>query len=64
MGVFGEMCADKYDFSRVDQDGFAIASIERAQRAVHEGEIGADEFISKPFRIAELSQAVAQCMTN
>jgi len=38
MGVFGEMCADKYDFSRVDQDGFAIASIERAQRAVHEGD--------------------------
>ena len=38
MGVFGEMCADKYDFSRVDQDGFAIISIERAQRAVHEGD--------------------------
>jgi acetyl-CoA C-acetyltransferase len=38
MGVFGEMCADKYDFSRVDQDGFAIASVERAQRAVHEGD--------------------------
>ena len=38
MGVFGEMCADKYDFSRVDQDGFAIVSIERAQRAVHEGD--------------------------
>ena len=38
MGVFGEMCADKYSFSRVDQDGFAIVSIERAQRAVHEGD--------------------------
>jgi acetyl-CoA C-acetyltransferase len=38
MGMFGEMCADKYDFSRVDQDAFAIASIERAQRAVHEGD--------------------------
>jgi len=38
MGIFGEMCADKYEFSRVDQDGFAIASIERAQRAVHEGD--------------------------
>lgn len=38
MGMFGEMCADKYEFSRVDQDGFAIASIERAQRAVHEGD--------------------------
>jgi acetyl-CoA C-acetyltransferase len=44
MGVFGEMCADKYDFSRVDQDGFAIESIERAQRAVHEGEF-VDEIV-------------------
>ncbi len=38
MGMFGEMCADKYEFSRVDQDGFAVASVERAQRAVHEGD--------------------------
>ena len=38
MGVFGEMCADKYEFSRVDQDAFAVASVERAQRAVHEGD--------------------------
>jgi acetyl-CoA C-acetyltransferase len=38
MGMFGEMCADKYAFSRVDQDGFAIASVERAQRAVHKGD--------------------------
>lgn len=37
MGVFGEMCADKYQFSRTDQDAYAIASVERAQRAQHEG---------------------------
>jgi acetyl-CoA C-acetyltransferase len=37
MGVFGEMCAEKYNFSRIDQDGFATHSVERAQRAVHEG---------------------------
>jgi acetyl-CoA C-acetyltransferase len=37
MGVFGEMCAAKYGFTRIDQDGFAHASVERAQRAVHEG---------------------------
>jgi acetyl-CoA C-acetyltransferase len=37
MGMFGEMCADKYGFTRVDQDAFAHASVERAQRAVHEG---------------------------
>lgn len=44
MGVFGEMCADKYKFSRTDQDAFAITSIERAQKAVHEGEF-ADEIV-------------------
>ena len=38
MGMFGEMCAEKYDFSRTDQDAFAITSIERAQRAIHEGD--------------------------
>jgi len=44
MGVFGEMCADKYQFSRVDQDQFAVASVERAQRAVHQGDF-ADEIV-------------------
>ena len=38
MGMFGEMCADKYEFSRSEQDAFAIESIERAQRAVHQGD--------------------------
>ena len=38
MGMFGEMCAEKYGFSRVEQDAFAVASVERAQRAVHEGD--------------------------
>jgi acetyl-CoA C-acetyltransferase len=37
MGVFGEMCADKYEFSREQQDAFAIASIERAQGAMADG---------------------------
>ena len=44
MGVFGEMCAEKYNFSRVDQDGFATHSVERAQRAVHEGDF-VDEIV-------------------
>jgi len=42
MGMFGEMCADKYEFSREDQDAFAIASIERSQRAMADGSF-ADE---------------------
>ncbi|MEE8496873.1 MAG: acetyl-CoA C-acyltransferase [Xanthomonadales bacterium] len=37
MGVFGEICADKYEFSREQQDAFATASIERAQRAMADG---------------------------
>ncbi len=34
MGVFGERCAEKFDFSREQQDAFSIASIERAQEAM------------------------------
>ncbi len=31
MGVFGELCADKYHFTREEQDAFAIESVKRAQ---------------------------------
>lgn len=34
MGVFGERCAEKYGFTREQQDAFAIASIERALEAM------------------------------
>jgi acetyl-CoA C-acetyltransferase len=44
MGAFGEMCAEKYGFTRVAQDAFAHASVERAQRAVHQGDF-ADEIV-------------------
>ena len=44
MGVFGQMCADRYEFSREDQDAFAIASVERAQEAQHKGWF-ADEIV-------------------
>jgi acetyl-CoA C-acetyltransferase len=37
MGMFGEMCADKYEFTREQQDAFATASIERAQSAMADG---------------------------
>jgi acetyl-CoA C-acetyltransferase len=42
MGMFGELCAERYGFSRTDQDAYAIESIERAQRAVHEGDFAAE----------------------
>ena len=37
MGVFGEQCADKYQFSREEQDAFAIESVKRAQAAQASG---------------------------
>jgi len=37
MGTFAEDCAAKYAFSREEQDRFAIASLERAQKANKEG---------------------------
>ena len=33
MGVFGELCADKYKFTREEQDAYAIESVRRAQAA-------------------------------
>jgi len=37
MGSFAEDCADKYSFSREEQDKFAIASLRRAQKANQDG---------------------------
>lgn len=37
MGAFGELCADKYEFTREQQDAFAIESLARANRAIDEG---------------------------
>ncbi len=37
MGTFAELCADKYSFSREEQDAFATESVARAQRAVTDG---------------------------
>ena len=37
MGSFAEDCAAKYQFSRGDQDRFAVASLERAQKANRDG---------------------------
>jgi acetyl-CoA C-acetyltransferase len=34
MGVFGERCAEKYDFTREQQDEFSVSSIERALKAM------------------------------
>ena len=42
MGTFGEDCAAKYGFTREQQDGFAIASVQRAQAATASGAFAAE----------------------
>jgi acetyl-CoA C-acetyltransferase len=37
MGSFAEMCAEKFDFTREQQDDFAIASLQRAGQAIQSG---------------------------
>lgn len=44
MGVFGELCADKYHFSREEQDAFAIESVNRSKAAQAAGAF-ADEIV-------------------
>ena len=49
MGVFAESCADKYHFTREEQDAYAIESVKRAQAAQASGGF-ADEIV--PVKIA------------
>jgi acetyl-CoA C-acetyltransferase len=42
MGVFAENTADKYNFSRQQQDVFAITSLKRAQAAIENGAFAAE----------------------
>ncbi len=42
MGSCAEVCADKYSFTREDQDAFARCSYERAQAATKEGRFDAE----------------------
>ena len=37
MGNYGELCADKYAFSREEQDAFALESLARATQAIEQG---------------------------
>jgi len=37
MGTFAEDCAQDYQFTRQEQDAYALASLERANRAIKEG---------------------------
>lgn len=42
MGVFGEMCADKYQFTRAQQDAFSAESVRRAKAAQDSGAFDAE----------------------
>jgi len=37
MGTFAEDCAEAYQFTRAEQDAYALSSLERANRAIKEG---------------------------
>ncbi|HVS10545.1 MAG TPA: acetyl-CoA C-acyltransferase, partial [Planctomycetota bacterium] len=42
MGTFAEDCAEKYQFTRGEQDAYALASLDRALAAGEEGRFGAE----------------------
>ncbi|MFK0277705.1 acetyl-CoA C-acyltransferase [Ensifer sp. NPDC090286] len=42
MGTYAEDTAEHYQFSRADQDGFALRSLERANRATEDGSFAAE----------------------
>lgn len=46
MGVFAELCAERYSFTRAEQDSFALESLRRAGAADFSGEIVAVDGIS------------------
>ncbi|MDB6176415.1 acetyl-CoA C-acyltransferase [Paracoccus sp. Z330] len=42
MGTFAEDCAQSYQFTREEQDNYAITSLTRAQKAIESGAFGAE----------------------
>jgi acetyl-CoA C-acetyltransferase len=42
MGTFAEDCAEAYQFTREAQDNYALASLERANRAIRSGDFAAE----------------------
>jgi acetyl-CoA C-acetyltransferase len=55
MGTFAEECADKYQFTRSDQDAYAIASATRAQNAMADGSFTWEIApVTVPSRVGEL----------
>jgi acetyl-CoA C-acetyltransferase len=55
MGIYGDRCAAKYQFTRQQQDDFAVRSYQRARQAIADG-IFADEIV--PITVAGRKAAV------
>ena len=59
MGCFADATADKYGFTRAEQDAFAAESVRRAQRAVRDGDFAA-EIAPVTLKTRKGEQVVAQ----
>ncbi|WP_207885512.1 acetyl-CoA C-acyltransferase [Pseudomonas sp. 30_B] len=59
MGTFAEDCAEKYGFTREQQDDYAIASLTRAQKAMSEGRF-ADEIVPVTVKAGKETREVSQ----
>ncbi|WP_152223958.1 acetyl-CoA C-acyltransferase [Pseudomonas sp. SCB32] len=59
MGTFAEDCAEKYGFTREQQDDYAIASLTRAQKAMSEGRF-ADEVVAVTVKSGKELRAISE----
>ncbi len=58
MGTFAEDCAQDYQFTREAQDAFALASLERANRAMREGAF-AEEIIAVKIKAGKAESVIS-----
>lgn len=59
MGTFAEDCAEKYGFTRQQQDDYAIASLTRAQKAMSEGRFK-DEIVAVTVKAGKELRAISE----
>ncbi|MFJ3050690.1 acetyl-CoA C-acyltransferase [Pseudomonas nitroreducens] len=59
MGTFAEVCAEKYGFTRQQQDDYAIASLTRAQKAMGEGRF-VEEIVPLTVKAGKETREISQ----
>ncbi|KJK03412.1 acetyl-CoA acetyltransferase [Pseudomonas sp. 21] len=59
MGTFAEDCAEKYGFTREQQDDYAITSLTRAQKAMSEGRFK-DEIVALTVKAGKELRAISE----